>query len=50
MDGGFGEDCLGQSKTDYGDGGLIKPLFLGPKMKYCLIVDDGGVLSEQNDF
>ena len=48
---GFIKDDLGKSKNDYGqDGGILKALFLGPKIKYCLVIDDGGYLCEKINF
>ena len=48
---GFIQDSLGKSKNDYGDnGGNIKALFLGPKIQYCLVVDDGGYMTEKITF
>ena len=48
---GFIKDTLGKSKNDYGkNGGIIKALFLGPKMKYCLVIDDGGYICEKITF
>ena len=48
---GFIEDTLGKSKNDYGEnGGILKALFIGPKMKYCLVIDDGGYLCEKITF
>ena len=48
---GFIVDNLGKSKNDYGEkGGIIKALFLGPIIKYCLVIDDGGHLCEKITF
>ena len=48
---GFIEDTLGKSKNDYGEnGGIIKALFIAPKMKYCLVIDDGGYICEKITF
>ena len=37
-----------QSKKDYGDGaGIVYGLFLAPKIKYCVINNECGVLSQK---
>ena len=42
---------LWQSKNDYGDNaGIIYGLFLAPKVKYCIVIDENGVLSQKNNF
>ena len=41
---------LYQSKNDYGKGGILYGLFLAPKIKYCIIFDENGILSQKNDF
>ena len=42
---------LFQSKNDYGDSaGIIYGLFLAPKVKYCIIIDECGVLSQKTTF
>jgi hypothetical protein len=37
---------LGQGKNDYETGGIFYGLFLGSKIKYCLTIDDKGVIKE----
>ena len=37
-----------QGKNDYGGGGILYALFLAPKIKYCLIVNKYGIISEEN--
>lgn len=41
---------LGQGKNDYGIGGIFYGLFIAPKVKYCLIIDKYGRLSEKKTF
>ena len=36
-----------QGKNDYGDGGILYALFLAPKIKYCLIINKYGIISEK---
>ena len=39
-----------QGKNDYKDGGIFYGLFLAPKIKYCLIINKYGVISERKTF
>ena len=39
-----------QGKNDYKDGGIFCGLFLAPKIKYCLIINKYGVISEKKTF
>ena len=39
-------ECLCQSKNDYTTGGIFYGLFLAPKIKYCLTIDNYGVIQE----
>ena len=39
-----------QGKNDYKDGGVFYGLFLAPKIKYCLIINKYGVISEKKTF
>ena len=39
-----------QGKNDYGDGGILYALFLAPKIKYCLIINKYGKVSEKKCF
>jgi hypothetical protein len=45
----FGGD-LGQGKNDYNNGGIIFGLYLGPKVKYNLVLYDIGILTEKKTF
>ena len=44
-----GED-LCQGKNDYKTGGIFYGLFLIPKIKYCLTIDDYGIIQEHKTF
>ena len=39
-----------QSKNDYKNAGIWCDLFLAPKLKYCLSIDECGILSEHKKF
>ena len=39
-----------QGKNDYKDGGILFGLFLVPKIKYCLTINNYGVIDEQKTF
>ena len=39
-----------QGKNDYKDRGVFYGLFLAPKIKYCLIINNYGVISEKKTF
>ena len=42
---------LFQSKNDYGDNcGIVYGLFLAPKVKYCIVIVENGVLSQKTTF
>ena len=41
---------LGQGKNDYGDSGIFYAWFLAPKIKYCLVIDDFGIISAKRTF
>ena len=41
---------LCQGKNDYKTGGIFYGLFLAPKIKYCLIIDDYAVIQEHKAF
>ena len=45
----IGNDLF-QSKIDYGNAGIIYGLFLCPKVKYCLVINEMGFLSEKTTF
>ena len=44
-----GED-LCQCKNDYKTGGIIYGFHLAPKIKYCLTIDDYGIIQEHKTF
>ena len=41
---------LAQGKNDYGNGGIFYALFLAPKIKYCLTINEYGVIDEHKCF
>ena len=41
---------LFQGKNDYKTGGIFYGLFLAPKIKYCLTIDDYGIIQEHKTF
>ena len=41
---------LGLSKNDYGNSGIFYAWFLAPKIKYCLVIDDFGIISAKRTF
>ena len=45
----IGKD-LYQSKSDYGKGGILYGLFLAPKKKYCIVMNENGILSQKTTF
>ena len=47
---GFVGKSLGLGKNDYGDSGIFYAWFLAPKIKYCLVIDDFGVISAKRTF
>ena len=46
VDKGFVGKSLGLGKNDYGDSGISYARFLAPKIKYCLLIDDFGIISD----
>ena len=42
--------ALYQSKNDYGNGGILYRFFLAPKIKYCIVIDENGILSQKTTF
>ena len=42
----IGKD-LYQSKNDYGDAGILYALFMSAKIKYCIVIDDNGLLQQK---
>ena len=47
---GFVGKSLGLGKNDYGNSGIFYAWFLAPKKKYCLVIDDFGVISAKRTF
>ena len=47
---GFVGKTLGLGKNDYGKSGIFYAWFLAPKIKYCLIIDDFGIISAKRTF
>ena len=47
---GFVGKSLGLGKNDYGNSGIVYAWFLAPKMKYCLVIDDFGIISAKRTF
>ena len=47
---GFVGDELGKGKNDYGNGGIIYGLFLAPKIKYCLVLNNDYMIEEKKTF
>ena len=41
---------LGLGKNDYGNSGIFYAWFLAPKTKYCLVIDDNGIISAKRTF
>ena len=44
------EEQLWQSKNDYKTGGIFYDLFLAPKIKFCLTIDNYGIIQEHKSF
>ena len=47
---GFFGKSLGLRKNDYGNSGLFYAWFLAPKIKYCIVIDDFGVILATKTF
>ena len=45
VENGFVGKSLGLVKNDYGNSGIFHAWFLAPKIKYCLVINDFGVIS-----
>ena len=43
-------DDLCQGKNDYKSGGIFYGLYLAPKIKYCLTIDEYGIIKEHKTF
>ena len=41
---------LGEGKNDYGNSGIFYAWFLAPKIKFCLVIDDFGIISAKRTF
>ena len=50
VDTGFIGKSLGLGKNDYRNSGVFHAWFLAPKIKYCLVIDDFGVISAKRTF
>ena len=50
VDNGFVRKSLGLGKNDYGNSCIFYAWFLAPKIKYCLVIDDFGVISAKRTF
>ena len=50
VDKGYVGKSLGLGKNDYGNSGIFYALFLAPKIKYCLVIDDFGVILAKRTF
>ena len=50
VDNGFVGKSLGLGKNDYGNSGIFYAWFLAPKIKYCLVIDDFGIISAKRTF
>ena len=50
VDNGFVGKSHGLGKNDYGDSGIFYAWFLAPKIKYCLVIDDFGVILAKKTF
>ena len=50
IDKGYVNKSLGQGKNDYGNSGIFYAWFLAPKIKYCLVIDDFGIISAKRTF
>ena len=50
VDKGFVGKSLGLGKIDYGNSGIFFSWFLAPKIKYCSVIDDYGVISAKLTF
>ena len=50
VDKGFVGKSLGLGKNDYGNSGIFYAWFLALKIKYCLVIDDFGIISAKRTF
>ena len=49
IDKGFVGKSLGLGKNDYGNSGIFYAWFLAPEIKYCIVIDDFGVISAKKN-
>ena len=47
---GYVGNNLSQGKNDYGSGGIVFALFIAPKIKYCVVLNEDGILEEKITF
>ena len=47
---GFVGKSLGLGKNNYSNSGIFYAWFLAPKIKYCLVIDDFGIISAKRTF
>ena len=47
---GYVGKSLGLGKNDYGNSGIFYAWFLAAKIKYCLVIDDFGIISAKRTF
>ena len=47
---GLVDKILLQGQNGYGDGGTFYALFLAPKIKYCLTINNYGIIDEKKCF
>ena len=47
---GYVGKSLGQGKNDFGNSGIFYAWFLAPKIKYCLVIDDFGIITAKRTF
>ena len=50
VDNGFSGISFGLGKNDYTNSGIFCAWFLAPMIKYCLLIDDFGVISAEKTF
>ena len=50
FDNGFVGKSLGSGKNDYGNSGIFYTCFPAPKIKYCSVIDDFGIISAKRTF
>ena len=47
---GYVGKSLGLGKNDYGNSGIFYAWYLAPKIKFCLVIDDYGIISAKRTF